>query len=213
MPAATQPLQRHEVAGVVLAGGLSRRMGGGDKGLLPLDAHPMLAHVVARLRPQLPALVINANGDPARFDAFGLSVIADAGSDREGPLAGVLAGLAWAQTQPGVRAVVTVASDTPFLPLDLVPRLLQPAAPLVVAESHGHVHPTVALWSISLADEVALALAEGRRQAMAFIERVHARLVAFTPVLVNGQSVDPFFNANTPEELDWARRLLQSSGS
>lgn len=210
---AEHPLQRHDVAGVILAGGLSSRMGGGDKGLLPLDAHPMLVHVVARLRPQVPSLVINANGDPARFASFGLPVIADAGSEREGPLAGVLAGLTWAAMQPGVRAIVTVASDTPFLPLDLVPRLLQPAVPLAVAESHGHVHPTVALWPLSIADDIELALAEGRRQAMAFVEAAHARLVPFAPLHIHGQSVDPFFNANTPADLDWARRLLQSSES
>jgi len=207
------PLQRHELAGVILAGGLSRRMGGGDKGLLALDAHPMLAHVVARLRPQLPLLAINANGDPARFAAFGLPVIADAGSEREGPLAGVLAGLTWARTQSGVRAIVTAASDTPFLPLDLVPRLLKPAAPLAVAESQGHVHPTVALWPLSLVDDIQLALAEGRRQAMAFVEGANARLVPFAPLEISGQSVDPFFNANTPADLDWARSVLQSSRS
>lgn len=213
MAASAQPLQRHELAGVILAGGLSRRMGGGDKGLLPLDDHPMLAHVIARLRPQVPTLAINANGDSARFAAFGLPVIADAGSDREGPLAGVLAGLTWATMQPGVRAIVTVASDTPFLPLDLVPRLLQPGEPLTVAESQGHVHPTAALWPLTMADAIELALSEGRRQAMAFIEGAHARLVPFAPLVIAAQSVDPFFNANTPEDLDWARRLLQTSGS
>jgi molybdopterin-guanine dinucleotide biosynthesis protein A len=211
--AAASPLDRHAIAGVILAGGLSRRMGGGDKTLLSLDGHPMLAHVIARLRPQVPLLAINANGEPERFKEFGLPVIADAGSDREGPLAGVLAGLVWAQAQPSIRAIVTVASDTPFLPLDLVPRLLEPGAPLVVAESHGRVHPTVALWPLDLTDAVATALAEDRRQAMAFVEGAHARLVAFPMADVHGQQVDPFFNANTPEELDWARGILQTSRS
>lgn len=204
------PLQRHEIGGVVLAGGKSSRMGGGDKGMLALGDRPMLAHVIARLKPQVASLVLNAGGDPRRFEEFGLPVIADRGPEKEGPLAGVLAGIDWATRQPGLRAIVTVSTDAPFIPTDLVSRLTASGAPLVCAVSHAHVHPTISLWPLSIGPAIEAALKDGQREMMAFVVNAGARLA---DVRQRGQDVDPMFNVNTPEELDTARRFLQTSGT
>ncbi len=205
------PLQPHEIGGVVLAGGKSSRLGGGDKGLLSLDDQSMLAHVISRFKGQVAKLAINASGDAARFAQFNLPVFPDATPTREGPLAGVLAGIEWAKAQPGLRAFVTVSTDAPFIPPDLVKRLSASGAPLVCAVSHAHVHPTISLWPLTIADSIRTALAEGRREMMAFVVEQGARLAIVPETQVNGQSVDPMFNVNTPEELDSARRILQSS--
>src|SRR5256885_467984 len=143
---------RLDVTGVILAGGLSRRMGGGDKGLLELAGRPMLAHVVCRLRPQVGAVVINANGDPARFAPLGLPVVPDTIGGFVGPLAGVLAGMRWsAVNSPDARWIVTAAGDAPLLPSDLVARLLQavegrPGA-IALGQAHGEPHPVIGLWA------------------------------------------------------------------
>ncbi|MBV9219614.1 MAG: molybdenum cofactor guanylyltransferase MobA, partial [Methylobacteriaceae bacterium] len=144
-----------ETCGVILAGGLARRMGGGDKCLLPIAGRPMLAHVVERLAPQCARLVLNANGDPGRFAAYGLPVVADDVSGFAGPLAGILAGLDWAATEaPGLAWVVSVAADTPFVPVDLVARLhagrKAEKADLACASSAGRTHPVNALWPIAV---------------------------------------------------------------
>lgn len=207
------PLKPSEIGGVILAGGKSSRLGGGDKGLLSLDEQSMLSHVVSRFSGQVAKVVINAGGDPARFAQFGLPVIPDATAVREGPLAGVLAGIVWAQAQPGLRAIVTVSTDAPFIPPDLVKRLTASGEPLVCAVSHAHVHPTISLWPLSIASKIKAALADGRREMMAFVVDHGARLAIVPQTIVNGQSVDPMFNVNTPEELDTARRILQSSGA
>lgn len=207
------PLKPSEIGGVILAGGKSSRLGGGDKGLLSLDAQTMLAHVISRISGQVAKLAINASGDPVRFAQFGLPVIADATPTRDGPLAGVLAGITWAQTQPGLRAIVTVSTDTPFIPPDLVKRLTASGAPLVCAVSHAHVHPTVSLWPLTIAPHIGAALAGGSREMMAFVVDHGARLAIVPQTTVNGRSIDPMFNVNTPEELDLARRILQSSGA
>jgi molybdopterin-guanine dinucleotide biosynthesis protein A len=207
-----KPVRRLDIAGVILAGGAARRMGGGDKCLIDLGGQPILAHIADRLRAQVGALVLNANGDAARFDAFGLPVIADAGAERAGPLAGVLAGLTWAAAQPEATAIVTVPSDVPFLPADLVARLAD-GGRLSVAVSEGRLHPTIAFWPLDIAPALAAALREGRRKATAFVEAEGARHVGFDALSAGGQRIDPFFNANTPEDLDAARRLLQASRS
>lgn len=194
------------VTGVILAGGLSRRMGGGDKGLVAVAGQSMLAHVVARLRLQVGALVLNANGDPQRFASLGLPVVPDTVADFPGPLAGVLAGMRWAQLHtPSATHIVTAPADAPLLPGDLVARLAaavraQPGA-IAVAVSHGDMHPVIALWPLSLADDLEQALRDGMRQVRRFIDRHGAAPVAFGPVDVNGRAFDPFFNANTPEDL------------
>ena len=202
------------IVGVLLAGGLSRRMGGGDKGLLGLDRKTMLAHVIERAAPQAACLVINANGDPARFSAYGLPVVPDTVEGYPGPLAGVLAGMRWAEShRPEARYVLTVSTDAPFLPADLGQRLFvaaeaQPGA-IALASSGGHLHPVIGLWPVLHADDLEAAVRdEGVRKVLAWTERHGVVPVDFSPVSIGGEAVDPFYNANTPEELSEARRLL-----
>ena len=202
---------RPPVVGVILAGGLARRMGGGDKCLLPLGSGTLLDLVVGRLRPQVGTIVLNANGDPARFARFGLEVVADPVPGFVGPLAGVLAGMEAATTHhPAVPWVVSVAADTPFFPTDLVPRLLEAAAreeaELACACSAGRPHPVFGLWPTRLAGELRHALVEeGLRKIDLWTARYRLALVDWP-----GEPFDPFFNVNTPEELAEAARLLAS---
>jgi molybdopterin-guanine dinucleotide biosynthesis protein A len=196
--------------GVVLAGGLSRRMGGGDKPLLAIGGRAILDRVIERLAPQCDRLVLNANGDPARFSHLGLPVAADGLEDFQGPLAGVLAGLDWtAVHRPDADWVVSVAGDSPFLPRDLVERLHQARdardSDLAVAESGGRSHPVFGLWRVSLRGELRHALvAEGVRKVSLWAAR-HRLAVASWP----DEPVDPFFNANTPGDLAEAERLAK----
>ena len=207
------PEIRDRYAGVVLAGGQSRRMGGGDKSLLDLDGRSMLARVLAALGPQVRTLVINANGDPARFAAFGLPVVADTVDGFVGPLAGVLAGLRWAATHaPDATHVASVSADAPFLPVDLVSRLGDAIAgrpnAIAMARSGGELHPVIGLWPVHLADDLEAALAAGTRKVLAWTDRHGTIAVDFPFHDIAGQPIDPFFNANTPAELDEARRIL-----
>ncbi len=192
--------------GVILAGGLARRMGGGDKALRIVGGQAVLARLVARLLPQVTRLILNANGDPARFAEFSLPVVGDDVPDRPGPLAGVLAGLDWAaRFMPGGRWVVTVPGDVPFLPEDLVARLHAGlgGAALACAASGGRLHPVAALWPVALRHDLRRALEqEGVRKVGAYVGR-HGPAVVEWPV----GRVDPFFNVNTPEDLAHADRL------
>jgi molybdopterin-guanine dinucleotide biosynthesis protein A len=201
------------VTGVILAGGQSRRMGGGDKGLLPIAGKSMLAHVVCRLRPQVGRLVINANGDPSRFAALALPVVPDTIGGFAGPLAGLLAGMRWSvQHAPDARWVVTAAADAPLLPSDLVPHLLDAIAgrrdAIALAQSHGEVHPVIGLWPMALADDLEEQLGKGVRKVLHWTARHDTVHVPFEPVRVCGLDIDPFFNANTPMELDQLRAML-----
>jgi molybdopterin-guanine dinucleotide biosynthesis protein A len=191
-------------AGVILAGGLSRRMGGGDKPLLPLAGRPLLAHVIERLRPQVGALAVNANGNATRFAPFGLEVVADDAADFAGPLAGILAAMNWARRlHPAAAAVLTVPADTPFLPRDLAARLKAAGAP-ALARSGGRIHPVVGLWPLRLRDDLQRALrVEGIRKVEAWTARLDPVLVDF-----EAGAIDPFFNINTPEDLIRAEALL-----
>lgn len=202
--------------GVILAGGLSRRMGGGDKGLLDLGGQSLLARVIDRLEPQVAALALNANGDPARFAAFGLPVLADSVEGHAGPLAGVLAGLDWAAGQ-GAETIVTAAADTPFFPQDLVPRLLLAAEgmthPLALAATpdpgRGTArHPTFGLWPVALRDDLRAALAGGTRKVVAWTDRHGAHEALF-----DGPDREAFFNVNTPEDMAEARRRLEAGAA
>ena len=201
------------VAGILLAGGRSSRMGGGDKCLRMLAGRPILARIVERLAPQVSDMVINANGDPSRFAPFALPVVADSIAGFAGPLAGVHAGLEWVKAhRPGLRYAVTVATDTPFFPPDLVARFLAalPAAPaLMVARSAEGVHPVIGLWPVALASELEAALEAGARKAGAFTEAHGAVEIDFPPVEIGGRTVDPFFNINRPGDLAEADSLLR----
>lgn len=205
---------RAPVVGVVLAGGLSRRMGGGDKALLPLAGASMLARVLARLAPQVDTVVINANGDAARFAAFGLAVVPDTEPGFPGPLAGVLAGMRWAASRtPPSTDVLTVPADAPFLPLDLHRKLAAGRAahgtPIALARSGGRLHPVIGLWPVSLAPDLAASLAGGGRKVADWAEAQGAAPVDFPLMAFPGGPVDPFFNANTPAELEAAERVAQ----
>ena len=193
---------------VVLAGGLGRRMGGGDKPMRDIGGRTILEHVIERLAPQCDGLMLNANGDPARFARFGLPVVADTVEGYPGPLAGVLAALEWAAAnRPRVEWVVSAAGDCPFLPRDLVERLQQArrneGADLAVAASGHQTHPVIGLWKVAARDELRHALVE---EDMRKIDRWTARYKLATvswPI----EPVDPFFNANTVEDLAEAERL------
>jgi molybdopterin-guanine dinucleotide biosynthesis protein A len=198
---------------VILAGGLAARMGGGDKTLLRLEGRTILERIVARLAPSVAALVINANGDPARFREFGLPVIADSVGGNPGPLAGILAGMDWAaKSCPGSSDIVTAPGDAPFLPMDLVERLLAArratGARIVIAASQGRRHPVAALWPVDLAAALRRSIVdEGIRKVQAFADRHQAAIVAF-PV----SQVDPFYNVNSPEDLSDATLLAAAHG-
>ena len=203
---------------MILAGGLSRRMGGGDKALMELGTGSMIGHVVARLTPQVGCVVLNANGDPARFAVLGLPVVADTVAGFVGPLAGVLAGMRWASANvPSVTHIVTVSSDAPFLPHDLVARLVAAAEgrpdATVLAESDGELHPVIGLWPVRHADDLEAALGDGVRKVLRWTDRHGTVAVPFPFIEAGGERIDPFFNANTPEELDEARRLLPLVGA
>ena len=207
---------REHVVGIVLAGGKSSRMGGGDKCLLPLGGRPILAYVIERLKPQVAELIVSANGDPARFSAFGLPVVADRLGGYAGPLAGILAGLEWTRTnRPESRFAITAASDTPFLPLDLVDRLWhaagEGAAKLAVARSAEGMHPVFGLWPVTLAPDLEASLMSGDRKVSDWVIQHQAKEVMFPPLEIGGRTIDPFFNVNRPEELDAAEAFLQAS--
>ena len=190
------------VLGLIVAGGLARRMGGGDKGLLELQGRPVLAHVVERLRPQVDRLVLNANGDPARFAVFGLTIVADDIAGWPGPLAGIVAGLDHAAAF-GVEWLVSVPADAPLLPSDLVARLMAARGerPMAVAASGGRVHPVIALWPVSMRHRLRDAVAGGLRKVGAVTEAAAVATWADQPL-------DPFFNVNTPADLATAATLL-----
>lgn len=187
--------------------------GGGDKGLLALGHLTMIEQVIARLAPQVGPIVVNANGDPRRFASLGLPVVADTIEGFVGPLAGVLAGMRWAAIEAtSATHIVSVSSDAPFLPSTLVERLAGAVAdrPLAIAmaRSLGELHPVIGLWPVALADDLDAALRAGVRKVLAWTDRHGTVAVEFEPVVMGGVMVDPFFNANTPAELDEARRLL-----
>lgn len=194
-----------DIAGVLLAGGLARRMGGGDKPLKSLGGRTILARVIDRLRPQVGQLILNANGDPARFAAYGLPVVADGVPDYPGPLAGILAGMDWARAR-GLGWIASVSADAPFLPRDLVTRLHAATAIedalLATVRSGGQTHPPIGLWSTALADDLRRALTGGLRKIDLWTARHRLATVDFAA------DPDPFFNANTPEDLAAAEALI-----
>ena len=204
----------HEaIPGVLLAGGLARRMGGGDKPMRQIGGRSILDRVIARLTPQCGELILNANGDPARFARFGLPVVPDTVEDFPGPLAGILAALDWAAAhRPGVSIVLSAAADCPFLPRDLVARLnealVNENAELAVAASGGQSHPVIGLWRVALRDELRHALVQDNiRRVDRWTARYKLATVAWPTA-----PLDPFFNANTMEDVAEAERLAELDG-
>jgi molybdenum cofactor guanylyltransferase len=194
--------------GLVLAGGLARRMGGGDKARIRIGGKTILARVLTRLTPQCSGVILNANGDPARFADTGLQVVADSVPDFAGPLAGILAGLDWAATNvPDIVDIVSVPGDCPFLPRDLVERLAEArqaaGTPLACARSGDWRHPVVGLWRVALCEDLRKALlAEGLHKIEIWTAR-HGVALADWPTT----PVDPFFNVNTPDDAAEAERI------
>src|ERR1700722_2108587 len=199
--------------GVLLAGGLARRMGGGDKPMRPIGGRSILARAIARLKPQCDGLILSANGDPARFKDFALPVIPDTVKNHPGPLAGILACLDWAAAnRPEVSWVLSVAADCPFLPRDLVARLhrarAEQEAELAVAASGGRSHPVIGLWRVALRDELRHALmVEDIRKVDRWTARYRLATVTWP-----AEPLDPFFNANTVDDLAEAERLGEVDG-
>jgi molybdenum cofactor guanylyltransferase len=197
-----------KAVGVVLAGGLARRMGGGDKARLRIGGRTILERVLARLKPQCTALILNANGDPTRFSDTGLEVVPDSVPDFAGPLAGILAGLDWAAAHaPEVADVVSVPGDCPFLPNDLVARLwsarASARAPLACARSGEWRHPVMGLWPVDLRSDLRKALLdEGLHKIETWTAR-HGVAIAVWPAM----PFDPFFNVNTPDDAAEAERI------
>ena len=197
-----------DTIGVILAGGLARRMGGGDKAMREIAGRTILQRVIDRVGPQCSGLILNANGDPARFDSFGLPVVPDDVPDFAGPLAGILAALDWtAQHRPETPWVVSAAADCPFLPRDLVARFQavrrEEESQLCVARSDGQTHPVIGLWSVNLRHDLRKALVEEDCRKIDRWTARHALATVDWPTL----PVDPFFNANTPHDLAAAERL------
>jgi molybdenum cofactor guanylyltransferase len=197
--------------GLILDGGLARRMGGADKGLIALGGKSMLAHVIDRLGLQCDTLALNANGDLSRFANLGLPILADDLPGFLGPLAGILTGLdACAARGPKLTHVASLPADTPFAPLDFVARLHEARranrAEIAVAASGGRQHHLAALWPANLAAELRSALeVEGVRKVESFAARYRVAVAEWP-----NEPIDPFFNVNAPGDLEAAEAMLRS---
>lgn len=200
----------NQILGVILAGGRSRRFGGGDKGFADLDGQSILSHVIARFRPQVGRLLLSVNGEAQRFAGFGLDTIADDESPELGPLSGLLAAMDWAaQHRSECTALAAVSSDVPFLPGDLVARLdANRRDGVAIATSAGRRHPTIALWPVSVRQAIADALQRRALSINKLGSDLNAVAVAFPMRNIEGREVDPFFNINTQDDLANARALL-----
>lgn len=201
-----------EFPGIILAGGKATRMGGGDKGLRVVAGQRLMDRVITRLSAQCAPLAINANGDPARLAEFGLPILPDSLPDHPGPLAGVLAGMDWAASL-GASAIITAAADTPFFPLDLASKLQENAGPsgLCLAASPDETgrmqrQPTFGLWPVALRDDLRQALQGGLRKIVIWTQRHDAGLACFDSL-----PFDPFFNVNTPDDIEAAETLLRQA--
>lgn len=196
--------------GLILSGGLSSRMGGGEKGLLELGGKTLVARAIERLGPQVDGLAISANGSLSIYESYGFPVLEDTLEGRLGPLAGVLAGLTWAEAE-GADQLVSAAADTPFFPLDLVDRLTNAAGenPIALAASPDPKrgmsrHPTFGLWPVSLRSDLEAALGDGLRKVIAWTDPHGCGQAEF-----DSAPFDPFFNVNTPDDMEHAKELLQ----
>lgn len=204
------------ILGVLLAGGLSRRMGGGDKGLMPLGGRPVMARAFDRLKAQTGDVIINANGDPNRFAGFSAPIVPDTINGFAGPLAGVLAGLRYAQKLDQAPSfIVTAAADTPFFPDNLVSALqskAQDEATIVLATSNERRHPTFGLWPVNLANDLETWLEnEKNRKVLLWVDRHNWETADFKSSTVSDLIIDPFFNINTPEDFATAQSILEGA--
>jgi molybdopterin-guanine dinucleotide biosynthesis protein A len=197
------------ILGVLLAGGQARRMGGGDKGLFMIGGRPMIELIIERAQSQVSTLIINANGDAGRFENFGFEVTPDVIKGFAGPLAGVLTGLEWARANtPRVNWVATFPTDAPFMPLDLVQRLISSVAingaDLACARSNGQSHPVFGLWPVNLADDLRRAMVDEK------VRKIDSWTARFKLVEVDfsDKPYDPFFNINAPEHLTEAEKIM-----
>jgi molybdopterin-guanine dinucleotide biosynthesis protein A len=194
-------MPKDQTLGLVLAGGLARRMGGGDKALIEIGGKTILSRVLATLAPQSDGMILNANGDTGRFASYGLPVVSDDIPDFAGPLAGILAGLDWlAANRPGLQWMVSVPGDCPFLPVDLVARLHQvreqAGMALACAKSGDWRHPVVGLWNVKLRADLRSAIVDEDLHKIEIWTARHGIATAEWP----DHPVDPFFNVNTPED-------------
>jgi molybdopterin-guanine dinucleotide biosynthesis protein A len=191
---------------VILAGGVSRRMGGGDKFRKKFQDMELIEHVIGRLQPQVKQIVISANGDLRRLDYLAVPVIPDPFTDRIGPLAGILAAMDWfagscSHCDEGVR-ILSAAADTPFLPADLAAKLRAAGNGAVVAASQGRIHPTAGLWPLGWREKLQYELTcNGLRKMHDWLDMNDFRVVEFEQVTIGDALFDPFFNINTPEQL------------
>lgn len=209
-------LTSKNVLGLILAGGSSQRLGGGDKSLRPLGNHTILHQVCTRLKSQTEQIVISANSDPAFFTSFGYPVINDGKWLNSGPLAGILAGCHYA-TQLGCSHVMSVAADTPFFPPDLLQRFaetLRAASTeardtIVFARSDFGSHPTFALWPVDIAGSLENWFTETKRRSIRVFAANHAIAYADFIEVDRVSGLDPFFNINTQTELALARTAWQ----
>jgi molybdopterin-guanine dinucleotide biosynthesis protein A len=202
------------VAAVILAGGQSRRMGGVDKALLPLDGKPLIAHVAGKLANQAALVAINANGDPGRFLSLGLPVFPDLSQPGRGPLEGIVSALHWTKTHlPNARYIATAACDTPFFPSDLIAALrtgLRHPDDVAVAMHNGRLHPAFALWPLSRADQVSRLLSDGILRMHDVMRELDSQPVEFASGVGGIDASEPFFNVNTPADLAQAEAYLAS---
>lgn len=199
-----------DLLGVILAGGLSRRMEGREKSLLELNNKTLISHVADRLKQQTENVILNANGDAERFSQLGLKVQKDTIDGFAGPLAGVLAGMRWAQKNTQATHIITAAADTPFFPNSYVEQMLikavQENAQIALAASNCRRHPVFGLWPIKLVDELEIFLVdENNRKVMLFVERYTNCQVEFENL---ENDVDPFFNVNTPDDMKKAQEIM-----
>ena len=204
-----------DIPGIILAGGLSRRMGGGDKGLLMLGETRIIERVIDKILPQVGSLAININGDSSRFPDYKLPIIPDSIKGYLGPLSGILAGMEWA-FKNGNRYIATVAADTPFLPDDLIKRLhamvksknlnIGIAASRILSGDDVFIHPTFGIWEVALKDDLRDALANDTRKIMFWAKKFKLDYYYFD---TSDKLSDPFFNINTPDDLEGAKYRLK----
>lgn len=192
------------MVGAILAGGQATRLGGGDKGLRMVGGQSILARIIVRMRPQVDRLLLNANGDPARFAGFGLEVVPDSLPGLPGPLAGVLACLERA-AELGAEAIVTVPSDAPFVPRDLAARLAAAGSFAMAAGGDGRLHPTFGLWPVDRREALRAAIVGGARRLGGWMAEQGATVAAFPDEF-------GFFNVNAPEDLAAAEALAARFG-